>query len=87
MSDGRRRPGCGVQEYCLGRYGEDARELVRHHDERGPQTVAQLQNQVVQETRADRIEAGGWLVDEQDLGIEGHGSREPGSLAHPATDL
>ncbi len=66
---------------------EDAGQLVRHHDDGGPETVAQLEDQVVEPLRADRIEAGRGLVEEQDVGIERHGARQTGALAHAAADL
>src|SRR5262245_49941518 len=59
---------------------EDARELVRNDDEGRAEAVAQLDDEVVEPTRRDRVEAGGRLVEEQDLGIERHSAREAGPL-------
>ncbi len=52
-----------------------------------PQAVAQLEDQVVEQARADRIEPGRRLVEEQDVGIERHGARQAGALLHAAADL
>src|SRR5262249_2939084 len=77
----------GVEEDALVGDREDARELVRHDDEGSLQAGAQLEDQVVEQARADRVEAGARLVEEEDLGIERHRAREAGALLHAAADL
>ena len=52
-----------------------------------PEAVAQLEDQVVEQARADRIEPGRRLVEEEDVGIERHGARQAGALLHAAADL
>ena len=59
----------------------------RHDDDRGAEAVAQLEDQVVEELRADRVEPGRRLVEEQDLRIERHGAGQAGALLHAAADL
>ena len=59
----------------------------RDDDDRGAEAVAQLEDQVVEAARADRVEPGGRLVEEQDLGVERHRAGEPGALLHAAADL
>ena len=66
---------------------EDARQLVGHHDHGRAQTVAQLEDQVIETARADRVQPGRRLVEEQHLRIERHGARQAGPLAHAAADL
>ena len=44
-------------------------------------------DQLVDDIGHDRIEAGGRLVEEQDLGLRGDGAREPDALAHAARQL
>src|SRR5690242_18598153 len=60
----------GVEEDAVVADREDARELVGDDDDRGAEAVAQLEDQVVEAARADGIEAGGRLVEEEDLGVE-----------------
>src|SRR5262245_41701236 len=59
---------------------EDARQLVRHDHEGAAQAVAQLADELVEPARRDRVEAGGWLVEKQDLRVERQGARQPGAL-------
>ena len=81
------RPRLDVEEDAVVADGEDARQLVRDDDDRRAEAVAQLEDQVVEQARADRVEAGRRLVEEQDLGIERHGARQAGALLHAAADL
>ena len=62
-------------------------QLVRDDHDGRAEAVAQLEDQVVEQARADRVEAGGRLVEEEDLGIERHGARQAGALLHAAADL
>src|SRR5262249_40849846 len=49
--------------------------------------VAPLEDQVVEQARAYRIESGRRLVEEQDVRIERHRARQPRALLHAAADL
>ena len=80
-------PRLGVEEHGRVGDGEDAGELVRHHDHRRPETRAELEDQVIEAPGADGIEAGGGLVEEEDVRIERHRPRHAGPLEHPAADL
>ena len=60
---------------------------MRHHDHGGAEALAQLQNQIVQQPRADRIESRRGLIEEKDLRVQGHRPGEPGPLLHTAADL
>ena len=77
----------GVEEDGVVADGEDARQFVGHDDDGGAQAVAQFEDEVVEQPRADRVEPGRGLVEEQDLGIERHRPGEPGAFLHPAADL
>ena len=87
MAQGRDGPGGCVQKDGFRPDGEDARQLVGNDHEGSSQALAQLQDQLVETVRADRIESGRRLIDEQDLRIESHGAGQSGSLFHPAADL
>src|SRR6516162_2135339 len=76
-----------VQEDAVVGDGEDARELVGDHDDRRAEVGAQLEDQVVEQARAYRIESGRRLVEEQNVRIERHRAREPGALLHAAAYL
>ena len=47
----------------------------------------EVDDQLVEERRAHRVEAGVGLVEEQDLGVEHQGAGQAGPLAHAAGDL
>ena len=49
--------GVGIEKYTVVTDGEDAGQLVGHHHHRRPQTVAQFENQFIEQPGADRIEA------------------------------
>jgi hypothetical protein len=53
---------------------------VGNHDDRCAKIRAQLENQIVEQARANRIESGRRLVEEQDVRIE-RPSRAPVPLA------
>ncbi len=59
-------------------------QFVRDHHEGRSETLIQFQKQLVNLCSGHRIEAGAWLVTEENLRVEGHGSGEGGSLAHAA---
>src|SRR5713101_1185005 len=76
-----------VQEHRVVPDGEDARQLVGHHHHGGAEAVSQLEDEVVQEARADGVESGRRLVEEEDVRVQGHGPGQAGPLAHAAADL
>src|SRR5882762_8860457 len=76
------RAALGVEEDAIVGDREDARQLVRHHDDRRPEAVPELEDELVQAPRADRVEARRGLVEEQHLGVERDRAREAGSLLH-----
>src|SRR5262249_4319455 len=59
-----------VEEDTGIRDGEDTRQLVGHDHDRGAEAAAQLEDQLVQEARADGVESRGRLVEEEILGVE-----------------
>src|SRR4051812_6552215 len=67
--------------------GEDARELMCHDHDGGAQAVAQIEDEVVEPPRADRVEARRRLVEEEDIRIERHRARQAGALPHASADL
>src|SRR5262249_53743926 len=76
-----------VEEDAVVADGEDARQLVGDDDDRRLQAVAQLEDQLVEQPRADRIQSGRGLVEEENLRIQRHGARQSGALLHAAADL
>ena len=50
--------GLGIEEQASVGHGEDARQLMGDQYDTGAEAVAQLQDQIVQGHRADRVEAG-----------------------------
>src|SRR5690606_28486829 len=75
-----------VQEQCAVRDPEDALEVMRHDDDGRTEARLQLEDQVVETARTDRVEAGRRLVEEQHIRIERDRARECRALAHAATD-
>src|SRR6185437_11469980 len=66
---------------------EDGIEIVRDHDHRQPQLLLQVQHQLVELRRADRIEPGGRLIEEQQPGVERQRPRQGGPLDHASGKL
>ena len=58
-----------------------------YHHHSGLETVAQLENQIVQTPGADRIESGRRLIEKKDVGIQGHGPGHAGPFLHAAADF
>ena len=87
MARGDDGPRLVVEKHRVRADGEDARQLVRDHHHRRAEAVAQLEDQIVEPPRADRIQAGRGLVEEEDVGIERYRARQAGPLTHPAADL
>ena len=84
---GDRRARLGVQEDAVVADGEQARQLVADHDDGGAEAVPQLQDQVVQPLRGDRVQPRRGLVEEQDVGVERERAGEAGALAHAAGEF
>src|SRR5262249_42589419 len=76
-----------VQKHRVVCDGEDAGELVRHDHDGGAEAVAEIEDQLVQPPRADRVEPRRGLVEEEDVGVERHRARQAGALLHAAADL
>src|SRR4029453_14113205 len=66
---------------------EDLRDLVTHHDRGEAELAVQLHDQVMDGVDQDRVQAGGRLVEEDDLGLGDQRPRDRHPLAHPARDL
>src|SRR5947208_3596338 len=49
-------PRIDVEEHAVGSDREDARQLVRDHDNGRPEAPAQLEDEIVEQPRADRVE-------------------------------
>src|SRR5262249_40592243 len=71
-----------IDQYALADDGEDARELVGYEHGRHAHAAIQGQDQVVQLHRADRIEPGRRLVEEQERRIERECARDASALLH-----
>src|SRR5262249_55068394 len=79
--------GVRVQENRVVGNGENAGQLVRDDDEGGAEGVTKLQDEFIQVARADRVETGGRLVEEQNVRVQREGAGQPGALAHAARNL
>src|SRR5215471_2858737 len=66
---------------------KDAWQLVRNHNDCGAETVAQLEDQIVQKAGTYRIETGRWLVEQQHFRRQRHRAGETGALLHSSADL
>ena len=66
---------------------EDARQLVRHDDDGDAKVAAERDDQLIELHRRNRIETGGRLVEEQEIGLEHHGAGDAGALLHAAGNL
>ena len=62
-------------------------ELVSHDDDGDAEVAAERDDEFVELDRGDRVESGGRLVEEQQIGLEHHGARNAGALLHAARDL
>src|SRR6267154_2246189 len=76
-----------IEKYGVVTDGEDARELVCDDHDGGAQAVAQIEDEIVEPPRADRVEARRRLVEEEDVRIERHRARQAGALPHASTDF
>src|ERR1700757_4275150 len=55
--------------------GKQRVEIMGYHEYRETQTASQIANQLVELPGRDRVEAGGGLVEEDDIGVEREGAR------------
>src|SRR3954467_13382491 len=76
-----------VEEDAVVADGENAGQVVGHHHDGAAETVAQVENQLIQQARADWVESGRRLVEEENRWIQRHGSCQSGPLLHPTADL
>ena len=67
--------------------GEQAVEIVGHHEDGEAQRLLQRADEIVEVAGRDRIEARGRLVEKDDLGIERERARERDALGHAAGKL
>src|SRR5580765_8556516 len=63
---------------------EQSIEIVRYQEDGEAEARLQIEDQLIESSGGDRIEAGGRLVEEQNLGVERQRARETGALAHAA---
>ena len=66
---------------------EGAGQFVGHHHHAHGVGFLEVQDQIVDTRRGDRVQARGRFVEEQDLGIHGHGTGESGALLHASAQL
>src|SRR5580704_10585262 len=76
-----------IEQDAVAGDSENTGELVRDHDDGRAEAIVQIKDQIVEQTRADWIESGGWFVEEDDLGIQCDCARESGALVHTAANL
>ena len=62
-------------------------DVVRDDQDRRVDLRVEVDDELVEEGGADRVEAGVGLVEEHDLGVEDQRPRQAGTLAHPTGDL
>src|SRR5215813_12256993 len=67
VAQGNLRFGFRIEKYAVVANRKNARQLVGDHDDRGAEAVAQLEDQIVQQPRADGVETGRRLVEQQYL--------------------
>src|SRR4051794_26126297 len=76
-----------VEQADVVRHGAGGVDVVGHNQEGGVDLGVEVDDQLVEERGADRVEARVGLVEEHDLGVEHQRPGETGALAHPAGDL
>ena len=76
-----------VQDDAVVGHEKDARQLVRHDDDGDADVAAERDDELVELDRRDRVEAGGRLVEEQEIGLEHQGAGDAGALLHAARDF
>ena len=75
--------GVGIEKHAVVTDGKNTGQLVGHHDHRSPQTVAQLENQIIEQPGADRIEARRGLVEKKHFGIQAMARAKPALFCMP----
>ena len=80
-------PRLRVEKHAVVANRKDARQLMSDNHNRGAQTVAQLQDKIVEQTRADRVQPGRRFVKKKYFRVERHGPRQTGALLHAAANL
>src|SRR5580704_4082804 len=63
------------------------REVVGYDDDRDVQALVELQDQFIDTTGDERIQAGGRLIEKQNAGVERERSRQRGTLDHTAGEF
>ena len=76
-----------VQNDAVVSHEKNARQLVGHDDDRDAQVAAEREDELVELDRRDRVEPGGRLVEEQEIGLEHQGAGNAGALFHAARDF
>src|SRR5271156_3601242 len=66
---------------------KNAGQLVRDDDHGCAEVVAQFEDQIVEQARAYRIEAGRGLVEEKNFRVQCDRARQSGPLLHPTAYL
>ncbi len=67
--------------------GDEAVEIVRHHEHGETQAVLEVAHEAVEFVGGDGIKSGGRLVEEEQRRVERKRAREPRALAHAARKL
>ena len=62
-------------------------DIVRDDQHRGIDLCVEVDDELVEVRRTNRVEARVWLVKENDFGVEHQGAGETGALAHTAGDF
>src|SRR5215813_10816107 len=79
--------GIGVEKDRVVGNREDACQFMGHDDDGGAETVSEFQDQAIEISGADGIEAGRGFVEKQDLGIQRHSASETCAFSHSAGNL
>ena len=77
----------GIEEDGPVRHLEDARKFMGDHDDGRPEAFFSLEDEFVQIMGGDRIQAGGGLVEKEDVWIQGDGPGQAGAFAHPTAEF
>ncbi len=75
--------GLRVEKHAVGSDREDTRQLVCDHDDGGVQALAQFDDQLVEQPRADRVQPGRWFVEEEPLGSSAIARAKPARFSMP----
>src|SRR5437899_2641258 len=69
--------GVGIKEDRVVSDGEDAGQFMGHDHDSCPQTIAQLQDQLVQVARKDRVQPGRRFIEKKDFRVQRHSAGQP----------